>query len=180
VPGHAGDKVYPVRIVALHQKNNTVKLEADVYDVILEQPVPTRNSSKAGSAEGQQAATISIADLLRNVKDAGGKNYIDPNIYFQTTAGNRANIDRVTRDRVLSAYPDLSQIDTEITINHSKMPYEYSEFEPGETLGNTAIPPKFIISASNPVAAKRAAEGSAECNIGKRRLRKQTGRRYRN
>jgi len=235
VPVRAGDKVYPVRIVALHQKNNTVKLEADVYDVILEQPVPTHISSEAGrvewqqaattqpvptlrssnadSAERQQAATISIADLLRNVKDAGGKNYIDSDIYFQTTAGDRANIDRFTRDRMIaegasletvgketgwwrgddgkwryeisdrmsslnvpnkngkytgtlgkllkhdrlfSAYPDLSQIDTEITINHSKMPYEYSAFEPGETLGNTDIPPKFIISASNPAAAKRA------------------------
>ena len=83
VPVRAGDKVYPVRIVALHQKNNAVKLEADVYDVILEQPVPSVISSEAGSAERQQAATISIADLLRNVKDAGGKAYTDPNIYSQ-------------------------------------------------------------------------------------------------
>ena len=110
MPVRAGDKVYPVRIVALHQKNNTVKLEADVYDVILEQPVPTHISSeagrvewqqaattqpvpsvissKAGSAERQQAVNISIADLLRNVKDAGGKDYIDPNIYFQNSVSN--------------------------------------------------------------------------------------------
>ena len=113
VPVRAGDKVYPVRIVALHQKNNAVKLEADVYDVILEQPVPSVISSEAGSAERQQAATISIADLLRNVKDAGGKNYIDSDIYFQTTAGDRANIDRFTRDRMIAEGASLETVGKE-------------------------------------------------------------------
>lgn len=74
--------VYAVRIVALH-KTNEVQYKSDIYDVIatkegrryLPKQINAQRPPAAGAA-GIASDNISIADLLRNVKDSDGFPYI--------------------------------------------------------------------------------------------------------
>lgn len=85
VPVRVGSKIYTVRISALHNiKNDSLKMSNDLYDVILED---NQRSASAiiSDTESKTADTISIAEMLQNVKETDGELYIKPtdNTLFQ-------------------------------------------------------------------------------------------------
>ena len=73
VPVQTQSGIYPVRLVALHNKNNKeVEITGDIYDLVIEKgPItnPQLNASKG------DRPTISIAEMLANVNDMDDKPY---------------------------------------------------------------------------------------------------------
>ena len=75
VPVRVGDSIYTVRLTNLHNASKD-KFESDIYEAIIESNRQDLVPTKTG--ESSPAYTISIENLLQNVKDHKGNPYILP------------------------------------------------------------------------------------------------------
>ncbi|WP_299145522.1 LPD23 domain-containing protein [uncultured Dialister sp.] len=107
VPIKVGNDLYAVRITAEEDKSNLGKapMELELYDVIINKKADSRTSHRMGILADSLPSKITIRDLLRNVKDAHGQPFINPdgslsqgiNFYrnvngsYNQMAGERAN-----------------------------------------------------------------------------------------
>lgn len=113
VPIKAGNDLYAVRITAEEDKSNLGKapMELELYDVIINKKADSRTSHRMGILADSLPSKITIRDLLRNVKDAHGQPFINPdgslsqgiNFYrnvngsYNQMAGERANTAMISR-----------------------------------------------------------------------------------
>lgn len=113
VPIKVGNDLYAVRITAEEDKSNLGKapMELELYDVIINKKADSRTSHRMGILADSLPSKITIRDLLRNVKDAHGQPFINPdgslsqeiNFYrnangsYNQMAGERANTAMISR-----------------------------------------------------------------------------------